>query len=951
MRIVNIIQRYPPAVGGSETWCREVSRHLADRGHNVKVLTLNINKEEEYWREPPDEERTLALGRLDLDGGVTVRRYKRSLPVHSIYQIGLKLFLDRLMKIYFYGPHSTEMYGRMWREIKKADIVFLHTIPYPHNYIAFAIARLFKKKTVIVPHFHPGHPFHERRSHYRLLKSCDGVITVTNFEKEYLEAKGVSGEKLFVTGNAIHPEHYLPNNLDSFRSSMEEKYNVRREEKIILFVGRKMEEKGVADLIEAVRSLSAERPVKLLLAGPSSEWFDSLYSNLPDEEKRYIIDIGVVSHEEKVNLLHISDLLAIPSKYEAFGIVFLEAWMCGTPVMGTTESAMPGVIGDDGYLCTFGDREDIKAKIMAAINNTEEARGKSGRGRAKVLRNFTWDVIGRKVEKAVTETAGKKKVIFCCNAYPPHFIGGAELIAHQQAKALKRLGFDIHVFAGELDNAGKRHSVRRDSFDGLTVYRVCLHAEDYSYDFFNFTHRNIEDVFDDILEEHSPDAVHFHNIVGLSVGLIQTAKQRRLRTVLTLHDYWGICHKNILIKEEGRICGDDSGCAECRFFISTGRWRNIPSLMRRDFISYQLDISDAYISPSRYLAKRYVNAGLSAEKMHVIPYGIDIERFSKIVKDEASAKIRFSFIGYIGRHKGVATIIEALGYIKDKENIQINFIGDGELKDELQDMVSGKGLDEIVRFQGKKENSRIEDIFRTTDVMILPSVWPDNHPVSIYEAMASRTAVIASDIGGIPELVEDGVTGFLFEAGDARSLAQKMETFISERGKIKECGKNGYKKISAFALTKQVNEISALYDSAGLQADESGKEGDVILCKGKSMQPECYEAVDIFLKGREGHYKFMMADWLADGEIQKAKLLWVVDRDTSLEEVKRLLVNRLPLLVPYYNEDLKRLCIAERCGLYYKDEIEASVCLEYLLNNVEILSVMRQNAFMAFYKI
>ena len=62
MKIVSVIQRYPPAVGGSETWCYEVSRFLSKIGHSVKVLTLAVNKEEEYWREPPDSEASVAMG-------------------------------------------------------------------------------------------------------------------------------------------------------------------------------------------------------------------------------------------------------------------------------------------------------------------------------------------------------------------------------------------------------------------------------------------------------------------------------------------------------------------------------------------------------------------------------------------------------------------------------------------------------------------------------------------------------------------------------------------------------------------------------------------------------------------------------------------------------------------------------------------------------------------------
>jgi glycosyltransferase involved in cell wall biosynthesis len=276
MRVVNIIQRYPPAVGGSETWCQEVSRYLARRGHEVKVLTLDVDKEEEFWREPSDSNNTLALGRLEFDEGVIVRRYRRSLPIHSIHHQFYKKVLDKLFKIYFYGPHSSEMYGRMWREIRLADVVFLHTLPYPHNYVAFALAKLFRKKLVVVPHFHPTHPDYERWSNYLLLKHCDVVITVTEFEKQYLSGKGVNADKLVVTGNAIQPEDYRPQNLDAFKARVRIEHTLQSEDKVIIFVGRKTQEKGVGHLIEAVRELINEMPIKVFLVGPKLDWYERL---------------------------------------------------------------------------------------------------------------------------------------------------------------------------------------------------------------------------------------------------------------------------------------------------------------------------------------------------------------------------------------------------------------------------------------------------------------------------------------------------------------------------------------------------------------------------------------------------------------------------------------------------------------------------------------------------
>ena len=120
--------------------------------------------------------------------------------------------------------------------------------------------------------------------------------------------------------------------------------------------------------------------------------------------------MGTISHKEKVNLLHVSDILLLPSRFEAFGIVFLESWICGTPVIGTTNGAMPSIIGDDGLLCKFGDVEDLKETIRRGLsdNNALKKMGKSGK--MKVLENYTWDAIGKKAEKAILKKKVGKRV-------------------------------------------------------------------------------------------------------------------------------------------------------------------------------------------------------------------------------------------------------------------------------------------------------------------------------------------------------------------------------------------------------------------------------------------------------------------------------------------------------------------------------------------------------------
>lgn len=949
MKIVNIIQRYPPAVGGAESWCQEVCRYLAEKCHNVKVLTFNVNKEEEYWREPLDRDRIVSFGRQSLDRKVMVRRYQRSLPIHYFYHFVYRWLFDSLLNFYFYGPHSAEMYGRIWREIKRSDIVFLHTIPHPHNYLAFLMAKFFRKKTVIVPHFHPGHLYYERRSNYYLLKNCDAVITVSEFEKKYLESKGIKANKIFITGNALHPEEYLPGDLDTFKARIKAKYDLNDNDKVLTFIGRKIPHKGVEHLIRAAKLMIREIPFKLFLVGPDSEWYKNLHAELSADEKKYIIEMGTISHKDKVNLLHISDILLLPSEFEAFGIVFLEAWICGVPVLGTTRGAMPSIIGNDGLLCKFGEVEDMKAKISKGLsdNNALKKMGKSGK--KKVIENYTWDVIGNKVEKAISSVYKKKKILICSNAYPPHFIGGAELSAHNMAEVFKKRGYDILVLAGSVNDKKKRYSVNTRVYRGIRVFRVNLHSRDFSPDYFNFYHKEVETLFNDLLDRFSPDVIHFHNITGLSVGLVHIAKHRKIKTVLTLHDYWGICQKNTLLKQDGGICNDISECKACMSTMSGIRWKNLPSGMRNDFIFYQIQAVDTIICASRYVANKYVEAGIDEKKICVIPYGINIEKFSKIPSNKVKSRVRFSYVGHLGRHKGLHVLVDALALLKEKDRIQINIVGEGELRDELKSKIKSMGWDKSVRFWGKVDSHKIERVYRKTDVLLVPSIWPECFGIIIIEAMASGIPVIASRIGGIPEIVEDGKTGYLIEAGNAEELANKMSEFIKEPSKISLLGGNGFKNVLAFSSENQANKSEEIYIKDQSVLSNTFQDYTLILCLGKEMHHECTDALHN-LRNREDRLLVFMADWVEDNLIQTAKVLWVVDDTINPDDISVGLRNKLPLLVPKTNKYLKSFCIKNNCGLFYTDSIEAQACLQYLLDNEDVRSALGINAFRAFYE-
>jgi glycosyltransferase involved in cell wall biosynthesis len=538
----------------------------------------------------------------------------------------------------------------------------------------------------------------------------------------------------------------------------------------------------------------------------------------------------------------------------------------------------------------------------------------------------------------------RKRIIICCNVYPPHFIGGAELIAHDHAKVLKNLGHEVIIFAGDTQGHGERHSLRKDTYDGLTVYRVTLTWKDFDQSSFNFAHKKVEEHFNNILNSLSPDIVHFHNLIGLSVGLIHIAKQKKFRTVLTLHDHWGFCYKNTLLKDGKNICNNYFKCEECMPVIADGNYMNIPICMRNDFLAMQFNDIDVFISPSQYLADAYIHAGFPEEKFRVIWNGIDVNRFENILKIRGIAGVRFTFIGYFGTHKGIDILLDALPLIGKNHRFVVNLIGTGELFEKYKQQVKSMGFEDIVKFWGRID--KIDRAYSETDVLILPSIWPENQPVTITEAMASRIPVIVSNIGGNPELIEDGNTGYLFEPANPRDLASKMLEFISNPGKIITFGDNAHSKIKSNTFENQISKIIKIYNDKVVIRKRQMQEETLVACIGHNISPMCAKAMRSILNNKlKNQFRFLPIEWLQKDQVPLAKLLWIVGDDINAKDVTEELKNKIPIIVPENNAKLKALCIEWNCGLYYRDDIEAEACLEYLAENEAIRDALGRHGF------
>jgi glycosyltransferase involved in cell wall biosynthesis len=230
---------------------------------------------------------------------------------------------------------------------------------------------------------------------------------------------------------------------------------------------------------------------------------------------------------------------------------------------------------------------------------------------------------------------------------------------------------------------------------------------------------------------------------------------------------------------------------------------------RRKYLLDVLRQADVIVSPSRFLRSLYAEAGVPDEKFVVIPHGTDMSATSKPDRRQAAASLRVAYLGQIAEHKGVHLLIDAARSIDDPR-LSIRIHGDlsrfPSYADRLARLSREDSRIELVgRYQGQTDLARI---MQGIDVVVIPSTWYENCPNVILEAFACQAPVIATNLGGMAELVAHGGNGLLFRRGDAEDLAIQLRRLLAEPDLLSTL-RAGIPQVST--LTHEVDQIEGLY--------------------------------------------------------------------------------------------------------------------------------------------
>lgn len=400
MKLLNIVHRYWPCRGGSEQYFAEVSERLVQEGHAVSIFTSNAGDTEYFVRR---EGKTIQSVH-EQHRGVDVRRFPvLHLPVihRQIMHLLSRLPLYAIENIF--APPSPLLPSLWPHIIRKSHTAYdvVHASPLPFNcfiYAAYVYTRRNRIPLAITPFIHVGEPgndymLRQFSSDFQLnlLRQADVIFVQTEAEERFLVSKGIAGTKLVMLGMGVNKEEIIPGKEERFRK----KFDIPATKHIILHVGSLCKSKGSIDLVEALKPLWADGgEIALVMAGPIHADFNSYIEAQSEAVTKNILHLGFVQGQDKRDMFHACDIMALPSRAESYGIAYLEAWLAKKPVIGAWAGGVPHVInnGGDGLIVHFGNIFELREGIRKMLSNPALRNSMGENGFKKVLGSSTWDI-------------------------------------------------------------------------------------------------------------------------------------------------------------------------------------------------------------------------------------------------------------------------------------------------------------------------------------------------------------------------------------------------------------------------------------------------------------------------------------------------------------------------------------------------------------------------------
>jgi glycosyltransferase involved in cell wall biosynthesis len=388
-------------------------------------------------------------------------------------------------------------------------------------------------------------------------------------------------------------------------------------------------------------------------------------------------------------------------------------------------------------------------------------------------------------------SASRQRIAFVVHKFPPESLGGTELYCWSLARTLTQAGHEIHIFYPTTDLLPGEEKIERE---GVHLWRVPLPVSrqkenPVSQYWHTFRDLAFEASFQRFLDEVKPQLVHFQHVQGVSARLIELAAP--LTRIVTLHDYWFFCANSQLIRPDRQPCSGPSAgchnCVDCATERADLQWMRalrplvaLPFAYRNHYLRKLADEVDLFIAPSDFLREQYIRHGFPADRIIVVENGLDESKLSlssATPLPDPPVRPHFGFLGSLAWQKGVHILIEAFNQLD--ENASLTIYGSERLFPDYVAQLKEMARHPHIRFAGLLQPQQVGTALRQMDCLVVPSLWYENSPLVIQEAYGVGVPVVASRLGAMPEKVQEGRAGRLFEAGNVDDLTALLRDLMA----------------------------------------------------------------------------------------------------------------------------------------------------------------------------
>lgn len=393
--------------------------------------------------------------------------------------------------------------------------------------------------------------------------------------------------------------------------------------------------------------------------------------------------------------------------------------------------------------------------------------------------------------------------------------GGAETYFFALAEGLKALGHEVAFFSMKHPNNepsywSKYFVSEKDYVGEISAFKKVQEASTLIYSF------EAKRKFEALLEEFKPDIIHMNNVhrqLTLSILDAPYLKKHHVPVVYTAHDYILLCPAYTMVNGRGEVC---DACLDRHFIHATknvcvkgSRAKSALATMEAEFLKFHhsYDKIDLIIAPSQFMKDKLDEGGFAGKTVAMqnfltdlqMAMGTRVANTHKFEDAKAGSRPYFLFFGRLSKEKGILTLVKAFlqaaGLANESADTQsddqsarvlpdtwdLHIVGEGPERGAIEQLIASAGPQVASRIHllGYKSGEELQREVGNARFTVLSSEWRENMPYSGLESLAAQTPVIGANIGGIPELVVEGKTGFRFESGDLDSLTVALRRAVN----------------------------------------------------------------------------------------------------------------------------------------------------------------------------